>query len=181
VGAHIVFADESGFLLIPTFRKTWAPRGETPIVRHLYRHDRLSVISGISISPKRRRVGLYFQVHETNIRREQVLGFLRYLLRHLRGHVIVIWDNASIHKGDALRELCARFPRLNLEWLPPYAPEFNPDEGVWGLAKKELANGRPDDLHTLKKQVNRALRGIRASQRRLRSCIHRSELPPFLS
>jgi len=60
LGAHIVFGDESGFLLIPTLRKTWAPRGRTPVVRHRYRHDRLSVISGISTAPQRKRVGLYF-------------------------------------------------------------------------------------------------------------------------
>jgi len=180
LGAHIVFADESGFLLIPTFRKTWAPRGQTPIVHHRYRHDRLSVISGISISPKRRHVGLYFRIHAKNIRHDEVCGFLTHLLRHLRGHVIVIWDNASIHKGERIREVCARFPRLHLVYLPPYAPELNPDEGVWALAKQPLANGRPEELHTLKRQTTAALRRIQRSQSRLRSCIHRSDLPPFL-
>jgi hypothetical protein len=120
LGAHIVFVDESGFLLIPNVRKTWAPRGDTPIVRHRYRHDRISVISGISIAPQRQRVGLYFQAHAKNIQHDEVCQFLRHLLRHLRGPVIVIWDNASIHKGDRIREICRRFPRLHLERLPPY-------------------------------------------------------------
>lgn len=91
-------------------------------------------------------MGLYFQIHAKNIRHDEVCGFLTHLLRHLRGHVIVIWDNASIHKGDRIREVCARFPRLHLVYLPPYAPELNPDEGVWALAKQPLANGRPDEL-----------------------------------
>ncbi|MFH1741892.1 MAG: transposase [bacterium] len=56
LGAHIVFVDESGFLLIPTVRKTWAPRGQTPIHRHRYRHDKISAISGISVSPNRKRL-----------------------------------------------------------------------------------------------------------------------------
>ena len=59
LGAHIVFADESGFLLIPHVAKTWAPVGQTPIHRHVYRRDKISVISGISVSPKRQRLNLY--------------------------------------------------------------------------------------------------------------------------
>jgi transposase len=180
LGAHIVFVDESGFLLIPTVRKTWAPRGQTPIIHHRYRHDRISVISGISIAPRRRRIGLYFQCHPNNIRHGEVCEFLRYLLRHLRGHVIVIWDNASIHKGEPIREICRRYPRLHLEHLPPYAPQLNPDEAVWADAKGRLANGRPDDLTVMSRHLHRTLRDIKRSQRRLRRCIHQSELPPFL-
>jgi hypothetical protein len=59
LGAHIVFADESGFLLLPHVAKTWAPVGQTPIHRHVYRRDKISVISGISVSPKRQRLNLY--------------------------------------------------------------------------------------------------------------------------
>jgi transposase len=180
LGAHIVFADESGFLLIPTLRKTWAPRGQTPVVRHRYRHDRISVISGVRIASRRRRVGRYFQAHEDNIRHDEVCHFLRHLLRHLRGHVIVLWDNASIHKGERIRELGHRFPRLHLEYLPAYAPQLNPDEAVWAYATGRLANGRPDTLGALSRHLHRTLRELQRSQRRLRGCIHRSELPPFL-
>jgi transposase len=161
-------------------RKTWAPRGQTPIIHHRYRHDRISVISGISLAPRRRRVGLYFQCHAKNIRHDEVCEFLRYLLRHLRGHVILIWDNASIHKGEPIREICRRFPRLHLERLPPYAPQLNPDEAVWADAKGRLANGRPDDITALGRHLRRTLRDLKRSQRRLRRCIHQSDLPPFL-
>ena len=64
--------------------------------------------------------------------------FLRYLLRHLRGHVIVLWDKGRIHKGDPIGDFCRKFPRLRLEHFPPYAPELNPDEAVWGLTKSRL-------------------------------------------
>ena len=111
LGAHIVFIDESGFLLIPPVRKTWAPRGQTPRVYHHQLRHRISVISGLSISPKRKRLGLYYTLHDRNIKHPEVCQFLRHLLQHLRGPVIVIWDNARIHKGEAIRELCRRFPR----------------------------------------------------------------------
>ncbi len=93
-------------------------------MRHRYRHDRISVISAVSISAERKRFGLYFQLHGHNIRALEVLAFLRALLRHLRGPVIVLWDNASIHKGALMRKLCQRVSRLHLEPLP------RPDPGV---------------------------------------------------
>ena len=93
LGAHLVFADESGFLLIPQVIKTWAPRGHTPIHRHCQgRRDKISVISGISLSPKQHRLGLYYLLFFDNIGQEEVCVFLRELLRHLRGPVIVLLD-----------------------------------------------------------------------------------------
>src|SRR6266542_3408651 len=104
LGAHLVFVDESGFLLLPSVRKTWAPRGQTPLLRHKTRRDKISVISGISVSRKRRRLNLYFELFPTNIGHVEACAFLKQLLSHLRGPVVVIWDNASIHKGDPIRE-----------------------------------------------------------------------------
>ena len=181
LGAHLVFVDESGFLLIPSVRRTWAPRGQTPCLRYWQRHDRISVISALSVSPGTQRLGLYFQLHYDNLKAPGVCAFLRELLRHLRGRVIVLWDNGTIHKGPFVRALCAAFARLHLEALPPYAPELNPDEGVWNLAKRTLANGRPDDRETLHTDLVATLLDIRSSQRLLRGCITHSDLPPFLS
>jgi transposase len=161
-------------------RRTWAPAGQTPLLRHWQRHDRLSVISGLSVSPRRQRLGLYFQLHDANMHAAEARSFLRELLRHLRGPVTVLWDGGTIHKGPLVRALCAEFPRLHLERFPPYAPELNPDEGVWTLAKGRLANGRPDDRGILWAELLAALLDIRYSPRLLRSCITQSDLPPFL-
>jgi transposase len=180
LGAHLVFLDESGFLLIPSVRKTWAPRGQTPLLRCWQRHDRLSVISAVSVSPRRRRLGLYYRLHTTNIRQPAVCAFLRHLLRHLRGEVIVLWDNGRIHRGPVIRAFCHAFPRLHVEYFPAYAPELNPDEGVWHLAKHALANGRPDDVATLARHLHGSLRRLRRSQPALRGCITQSDLPSFL-
>jgi transposase len=180
LGAHIVFADESGFMLIPTVRRTWAPVGQTPIIRYRYNHARISVIGGLSISPKRRRLGFYFRLHAKNISLDEVEDFLWYLLRHLRGHVIVIWDGASIHHPQSLHAFCSQYPRLHLEKLPAYAPELNPIEAAWHAAKHPLANGRPDNIPELGCSLLASLRQTRASQRVLRGCITQSDLPPFL-
>ena len=183
LGAHLVFADESGFLLAPLVVKTWAPQGCTPVLRHRQgRRDKISVISGISVSPQRQRLGLYYLLYFDNIGQEEVCLFLRELLRHLRGSVIVLLDNSSTHHGEALGKLLHRHPRLHLEYFPSYAPELNPDEGVWSLAKRDLANGSPLDADELMDDVIRSINGIRTSPDKLRGCILESDLPPnFLS
>jgi transposase len=177
LGAHIVFVDESGFALLPSVVKTWAPRGETPIVRHHFRKLRLSAISAVSVSPLRQRVGLYALLGEKSIGHLEVLHFLRDLMRHIRGHLVVLWDNAHIHKGEELRSFLSKNPRLQVEAFPPYAPELNPDEGVWNHCKHYLANGRPDDLDELARDVSRQFRMLRGSQDRLRALIRQSDLP----
>jgi transposase len=144
------------------------------------RHDRVSVISGLSLSPQRRHVGLYYRLHDKNIQQAEICDFLRYLLRHLRGPVIVVWDNLRQHGGPPIHEFCARFPRLHLERFPPYAPELNPDEGVWTHAKAHLANGRPDDLTHLRRHVRVSLRSLQRSQPKLKACIRHADLPLFL-
>jgi transposase len=180
LAAHLVFIDESGFLLIPSVRKTWSPIGQTPIIQHRYRHDRISAISGIAVSPKRFRCTLYCQLYEDNIQGEEVAAFLRHLLRQIPGHLIVLLDNGTTHRGDSVGELLSRTSRLHLEPFPPYAPELNPDEGVWNYLKKTLANGRPDTQTDLMDVLSDEICKLASSQALLRGCIKQSDLPSFL-
>lgn len=178
--AHLVFIDESGFLLTPTVRKTWSPVGQTPLVRHRHRHDRISAISGIAVSPKRRRCTLYCHLYEDNVRGEEAALFFRQLLRQIPGHLFVLLDNGSIHFSEPVRELLARTRRLHLVPFPAYAPELNPDEGVWAHLKRRLANGRPDTRDELMEVLCGEVRKLGRSQRLLRGCIQQSDLPLFL-
>lgn len=91
------------------------------------------------MSPKRHQLGLYYLLYFDNIGQEEVCRFLQELLRHLRGPVIVLLDNSSTHQGKPLHQLLGQYSRLHIEHFPSYAPELNPDEGVWSLAKRELA------------------------------------------
>lgn len=160
--------------------KTWAPRGATPTQHHRQgRRDKISVISGISLSPKRHHLGLYYLLFYDNIAQEEVCAFLRELLRQLRGPLIVLLDNSSTHQGGPLQKLLTRHPRLRIEHFPSYAPELNPDEGVWSLAKRELANGCPKNVDELMEDIIRAINRIRNSPAKLRGCILQSELPLF--
>jgi len=177
LGAHLIFIDESGFMLTPSVRRTWAPVGQTPLVRHHFANDRISVISGISVSPLRHRLGLYGLFFRDNIGQDEVAAFLRVVLHHLRGHVIALLDNSITHRGSMIRRLCKEIPRLRLEYFPPYAPELDPDEGVWKQLKDALANGRAGDIQELESDLANEFRQLAHSPSRLRGCFHASDLP----
>ncbi len=92
---------------------------------------------------------------------------------------VMRWRDAAA-RGGPLAELCRRHPRLHLEPLPAYAPELNPDEGVWSHLKRALANGRSDTLGDLARELRCELDTLARSQRLLRGCIRQSSLPFFL-
>ena len=88
---HVVLIDESGFFLYPLIRRTWAPKSHTPVLTGFGRHRRkVSTIAAISVTPGRRRLGFYWKTDPKNyIDAPAVVEFLRGLLRHLKGKVIV--------------------------------------------------------------------------------------------
>jgi transposase len=177
--AHLVFIDETGFLLHPLVQKTWAPKGQTPVLRHRTRHHRrVSAIGGLSISPQRRRVGWLLRFHtDRSIRQEQVVDFLRDLGRHLRGKIVVVWDHLQAHKSRLLRGWLRRCRRIHLEYLPGYAPELNPNEYGWSYLKRNpLANYCPHDVDQLHERVVAAADDAADSQRLLRSFIYATSL-----
>jgi transposase len=149
------------------------------VLRHRYRRDKVSAISALTVSPRRHRCGLYAYFHCDNLSQVEVARFLRLLLRHLAGALIVLWDGGPIHGGPAIDQLRARHPRLHVERFPAYAPELNPDEFVWTHLKRELANGSPDSLPELLDDMTRVTRRLRRTPALLRGCILASELPPL--
>ena len=93
-----------------------------------------------------------------------VMRFLKHLLRHIKGKVLVIWDGAPIHRDQAVKAFLAEGAavRLDLEELPSYAPDLNPDEGVWDYLKYvELRNLCCHDLAELRQQVRCAVARLR--------------------
>lgn len=159
----IVFMDESGFSLRPSIRRTWAPRGQTPIVREQFNWKRLSAMGALGWHPKGARIRLFLSLRSGAVRGETVLGFLRSLRRHIRGLVVLIWDGLSAHRSQEVRGyLQAQRHWLRVERLPAHAPELNPLEGLWGNLKGcELANFLPDDLGQLAHQVRKGVQRVR--------------------
>lgn len=164
-------------MLQPLVRRTWAPKGETPLQPSWSRRGRWSVIAGIGFSPVRRLPRLFFQIYPKNIRSEQVMAFLRALHRHLRRKFVLILDRYSAHR-KAVRLLQEAHPDwVEVVWLPAYAPELNPVEMVWNHTKYgDLANFIPADLDDLKQAVEASLERTCSESSLLMACFHRTGL-----
>lgn len=143
------------------------------MVTHRYSWPKLSAISGISTTGK-----LYLLVRRGTIATPQVLVFLRHLLRHVHGRIILVWDNIKPHKSAAVKYFVRdQRPRLSLEYLPPYAPELNPDEWVWRYLKQvALANFAPLHLGQLQIGLRQATQRIRLRPALMRSFLEASDL-----
>jgi transposase len=178
--AHLVFLDESGFMLTPVVRRTLAPRGQTPVLPCWDRRDRISAISRITLSPRRYVPGWYFHLlpDETNATAAHVVAFLRALKRSLP-RLTVLWDRSNIHrKARLVQAFLAANPSVVAEDFPGYMPERNPDEGVWGWTKYgRLANFAPADTRDLRQRVTAELTWLREHPYFLDSFIEHTNLP----
>ncbi len=154
--AYIVFVDESGFMLAPLLRRTWAPRGCTPVIKAAEPHGRISVIGAITISPGRRHFGFYFQLSDdnANLRGNSVVQFIEHVRRKIRGPITLLWDRILIHSAKPVTDYLATHRRLVVEPFPPYAPELNPVDNVWSYVKhNRLPNYTPRDLRELRERI----------------------------
>lgn len=168
----IVFVDESGLSTRPHRVRTWALRGQTPVLHETFNWKSLSLIGGLSLWR------FYFRIHAGSIKSPQVVGFLRGLQRHLKGRkLLVLWDGATIHRSRLVTDYVASTRgRLMVEPLPAYAPELNPVEYLWGhLKEHELGNLIVREAWQLSHQATAALR---RRPRIIRACYSQADLWP---
>ena len=156
-GRTLVFVDESGLTQKPHRVRTWAPRGQTPILQHHFNWDNLAAVAGITL------FNFYFRIYHGAVKAEQVVDFLRHLMRHISGKLLIVWDGLPAHRSKVVKEFLSEQPgKVWLERLPAYAPELNPVEYIWGYWKKhELPNFCPKDYFQLNSQARKALGRMR--------------------
>lgn len=161
--------------MAPLVRRTWAPRGHTPVLMQRGRSRRkVSVIGALVISPRRRRVRAYFGLlPDANFDGNSILAFLLQLRRALGVPIALIWDRLSAHIGEPVGPWLARNRhRVRAYLLPPYAPELNPVELIWGHTKSNpFANFAPSELDELLAQTQVATLAIGDDEPLLRSFI----------
>jgi len=166
--------------MMPVLRRTWAPCGATPTVSVRTRsHEKVSGIGALIVSPRRRQIALALALHpRVNIRGPQVLRFLRHLARHVRGPFVLLWDRGRSHTHHLVRAWLAAHPRCHIVWLPPYAPELNPVELVWGYLKYgRLANLTPDSVQEIRRHVRQERKRLGRRPEFLRSFFRHCDLP----
>ena len=178
MSATLAFEDESGFSLVSPLKGTWAPRGQTPVIRsQISHHKRVNAIGALLVTPGGRCLRLFSQLLRKNVDGKHVLAFLKKLLRAIKGPIVWVWDNHPIHGRKLVKAFIAQHPRLHVYHFPSYAPELNPAEGVWAQAKEYTAGSAPHHIRELHRNVYAAVKRTANSPRRLRACFRIAKLP----
>jgi transposase len=158
-GRTILWIDEAGFYLLPARVRTYAPRGQTPVLRVPLTRDHLSVISALTTNGR-----VLMHVQTEAFRGPRIVRFLKHLLREIPGKLLVSWDGAAIHRSKGVKTCLANggAERLWLVQLPAYAPELNPVEGVWRQLKRiQLRNICCRTLKALRYELRLATANLR--------------------
>jgi transposase len=142
------------------------------VLQYHFAWTSLSAVAGVTWR------NFYFQLHRGSIKAPQVVTFLRHLLRHVRGRMLIVWDRLAAHRSVLVRDfVAAQRGRITVELLPAYAPELNPVEYLWGYWKQhELANLCADDVWHLSDEARRAIRRMRRRPRLVASFWKQAEL-----
>ena len=166
--------------MAPLVRRSWAPRGCTPVlIQRGAHHRKVSVIAALCVAPDRHRVYFYFRLYpDADIQARHVIGFLRRLQRELHGPWVMLWDRLNAHRARLTTEFLAAHPQHPFPaFFPSYAPELNPVEYAWGYLKMNpLANLARFDTAALRRTAHRYARSLQRQPNLLQSFLHHSPL-----
>ena len=158
--------------MLPGVVKTWAPIGQTPVLSHKLTRDHLSVISAISPEGD-----LFLQMRDTAFDSIGIIAFLEQLRHQIAGPIVIVWDGAPIHRSKLIKAYLAEgaAAQLYLERLPGYAPDLNPDEGIWHYLKHvELKNLCCEDMPRLERELSAAEQRLRQKPEIIRACFEQT-------
>lgn len=177
--AWLVFLDESGFLLAPLVRRSWAPCGQTPVLYQRGRHHKkVSAIAVLCVSPQRDEVRLYFRLYPgRDVDSPRVIAFLKAVDRELETNWCLVWDRLNAHRAKTTQAWLSTVSRLRTFFFPAYAPELNPVEYLWSWSKMNpLANRAIHEVDQLAIVARNSTRSLQNHQYLLRSFIRHSPL-----
>jgi len=167
-----VFFDEFGFSFLEELAPTWAPKGRRPILRRVTKERRaVSTAVGLTIA------GEIYQRHSVGgMKSKQVVQAVTHIQRHLPKGFILVWDGGRIHKSNETQAYLAAHPEIGVEWLPPYAPELNPEEYCHGNVKRRLKNATPASAQEICCLLDRGFARLRRRHDLLLSFFHEAGL-----
>lgn len=138
-GATIFFLDEAGFSSEPTLGRTYGLKGKTPVVQTTGQRQKVSAISAVSANGS-----FWSNVYTGMFNATRFIEFLKDFRRGGRGKVFLVVDGHPSHKAKSVAEYVRSCEgQLEIHFLPPYAPDLNPDEFVWQYAKTNGTAKRP--------------------------------------
>ncbi len=162
-----MFWDESGVSLLPVVRRTWAPRGHTPVIGHHFKWKRVSLAAALCYGSRGGGAQLALQPHPDAYDTDSLIQALGELRRALGGQkATLLWDGLPAHRSKVMQAWLRRQRSwLVVERLPAYAPDLNPVEPLWSSLKGvELANLAGDTLEEVTAAAERGVRRTRSTR-----------------
>ena len=146
LGATIYFEDESGIRSDFHAGTTWAPKGQTPVIKVTGARFSTNMVAAVST-----RGHLRFMVHQGTVTATVICDFLKRLMHNAQQPIFLIWDRHPTHRSKKVRQCIESFGgKLEVYWLPSYSPELNPTEQVWRSVKNHAVGRKsvfgPDQL-----------------------------------
>ena len=148
--------DETGHSFRARFGRSWARVGHPPVLRRLSQRRELSSVVAL-VAPLDGPARLYARHFAGTIHGPQVIAALRSFRRRIGRPLVVAWDRSNAHRAAPVLAFVRAHPDdFQLEWLPAYAPELNPEELCNGAVKRALLNALPGSVDELHRQARRA-------------------------
>jgi transposase len=177
--ATIVFADESAIQMAPNVKRTWSPRGQTPIMKQTTRsYRKISAMGAVTITPLGRKSRIFFRLLKAkNFNTTSCIAFIEQLKINIRGQIRLVWDRLVAHRSKKMMKYLEKQSRVKVVLLPPYAPELNPAEYLWAYLKgNELSNKPHFDLEHLFESAKISLCKIRGQKNLVKGFVQHSRL-----
>lgn len=168
--AILYFEDEANISMTAFPGKTRAIRGQTPIQKVTGKRGGVSAISAIS-----KNGNLIFTLHEKRIASDEIISFLKQILQHHnRRHIVVVMDQARPHTSKKTQAFIESQKRLHVFYLPPYSPDWNPDEKVWNHLKHvELKGHQAKTKKEMKRLAMRKLKKMSKNRKQMQGVFFR--------
>jgi transposase len=168
-GAEIFFLDEAGVRSDAPPGRTWAPRGQTPMLPTSGQRQSINAISAVTL-----RGAFWWRTFSGRLNALRFVEFLRAFMHRRRRPVFLVVDRHPAHVAKKVADYVQQCRgRLELHFLPGYAPDLNPDEFVWNHIKTQGVSKRPLRRHeSLRARVEQDLKAIAANRALVRSFFH---------
>ena len=166
LGATIFFLDEAGFQSDPPLGRTYGLKGHTPVVVTSGQRQSINVISAVTA-----RGEFWAATYTGKLNAEAFVAFLQNFMKGRRGKALLVVDGHPAHKANSVKQYVQSLKgRLELHFLPPYAPDLNPDEFVWSHMKTNGVSKKPlKKNESMRERVEEDIANIQGNPQLVRS------------
>jgi transposase len=164
--AQIFFSDEAGFQSDPALGRTYGLKGHTPIIPTSGQRQAINAISAVNAQG-----AFWAMTYDGKLNAESFVLFLKNFMSHRRNPVFLVVDGHPAHRAKTVQKYVQSLNgRLELHFLPPYAPDLNPDEFVWHQMKANGASKKPLKRNeSLRRRVESDLRDLSSNPKLIRA------------